>query len=119
MSYDFTIFRAPQELTSLQDIVAADVLLPGDWRAEAQHLLVDAVPNLVWSTADGKYEATCCGPHVGRFELSINYIDGIAMVSIRGSNHANQLELTKSCARAIGGYAFDMQSCERIWPEVV
>ena len=117
MSYDFKIFRAPHELSSLQQIVSAEVLAPGDWRADAQRMLAEAVPGLVWSAEAGTYDASCSDQRVGRFDLHLGSVDGVTMASIRGSHHANQLALVRSCAEAIGGYAFDMQTCERIWPE--
>ena len=92
------------------------MLYPGDWRDEAQKLLAEAIPSLVWSITNDKYAARCSSQESGRFDLNLDYINSVTVVSIRGSYRADQLELIKLCAQAINGYAFDMQTCERIWP---
>jgi hypothetical protein len=116
MSYDFMIFRAPVELKSLEDIESAATLTPGDWRSDAQHLLASVIPGLQWSTRGDWCSASHPDNSVGRFSLAAHYSDNVTVLHVSGSHRADQLHLVQACAQAIGGYAFDMQSCSRVWP---
>jgi len=117
MSYDYWIFKSPVELLSLNQIQSAEVLGLGDWRSDARALLEASIPELVWADAEGERFSARLGDSEARFELRIWINEGVTLVSIRVSYRQDQLSLVRSCAKAIGGYAFDMQSCERIWPE--
>ena len=109
------IFRASKELRSLDEIGPA-ALVPGDWRLDAQQSLAHVISGLMWSTEGDWCSASLPNSVAARFELSAQYSGGVTVLHVRGSRHADQFQLVQACAKAIAGYAFDMQTCQRVWP---
>jgi hypothetical protein len=117
MSYDFIIFRGKSELESLDDIEDPSRIGKGDWRNEALELLSAHIPGLAWTSRHGCLCASHPQPDIGRFDFMVMFSSDLTCVHVSGSHHANQVALVRSCAQAVGGYAFDMQTCKRVWPE--
>ena len=114
MSYDYIIFRALVELEELKSITSPHLLAQGDWSIEASAVLAQIFPSISWG--NGPLRAAPATDTGGRFELAITCTDNVTAVHVEGSRHVNQVHLVQRCATALQGYAFDLQTGERVWP---
>ena len=122
MSYDYEFILLTRAIDSLRECSESAVSEFDDWQ-RVYDILRQRFPALTWRQNDRGYRAHANQASGGRFEIVIDFDTSVnaqykrqyGMFRVRGSHHAEQLDMVRQIAEAVNFSAFDWQNGECIY----
>ncbi len=122
MSYDYYFFLLTRPIESLRECDESAVAEFTDWE-KVYATLRQRYPDLEWTSDAEGYRSHADAIVGGRFEIIIDFDTAInekynrpyGRFHVRGSFHADPLEMIRDNGEAVNFSAFDLQTGERIY----